>query len=300
MVDIPFIRGPRPAYAQAETLSPLITRITARNPGPFTFTGTGTFLIGRDSVSLIDPGPDMAEHLNAIESALDGKHLSHILLTHHHADHSALAPRLAKRHKCNIYGMRPKPTRPDTFSIRLEEGTDPSFNPDIEIRDGDEFSGPDWHLKAVHTPGHTSNHVCFALAEENTLFSGDHIMGWATSVVIPPDGDMGAYLASLARIKHIGFDTIRPTHGPAIQETAPFIQAYIGHRLAREAQILDSVKTGHSRIIDIVSHLYTDIDKRLYPAAGVSVFAHLLHLIDQKKVDTIGPPSLQSEYRFIA
>ncbi len=299
MTDIPFVHTPAPVYAKAEPQSPLVTRITARNPGPFTYTGTGTFLVGNTTVALIDPGPINAEHLQAIQDALKGKTLSHIFLTHHHADHSPLAAVLSKDYGCPVLGMPPRPDKTDAADIQLEEGTDPDFAPDIEISDGDIFTGPGWTLMALHTPGHTSNHICFALAQENTLFSGDHIMGWATSVVIPPDGDMGDYLDSLEKVKSMGFDILRPTHGPAITDVGPFIQAYIDHRLAREAQVLAAVKAGYSSVMDIVKAIYTDIDKRLYPAAGVSVLAHLTHLYAQKRVSTNGSPSLKSKFDFV-
>lgn len=292
MID--FIKQHKIRYGEVEKISPLINRITANNPGPFTYTGTGTYLIGHKQIALIDPGPDEIEHEQAIIKALNGKMLKYILLTHHHLDHSALAPKLAKKFSCKIYAKKPKPINSDFAEIKLEEGCDENFAPDIEIDDGMVFSGDSWHLMALYTPGHTSNHVCFALVEENTLFSGDHIMGWATSVVIPPDGNMRDYLNSLEKVKQIGFERILPTHGPAIETPEPFIRSYIEHRYEREEQIINALQAGHVTIPEIVKHIYTQIDKRLYPAAGISVLSHLIKLVHEKRVVTNAPPSLNS------
>ena len=286
MVDIPLIRDHAFEYGKPERQSPLVTRITADNPGPFTYTGTGVYMVGTDDVALIDPGPITPAHTKALDNALLGKTLTHILLTHHHSDHSPMAKPLATKYGCKIYGKSPSPPQNGMSEIKLDAGNDPGFAPDIEITHGDIFTGVGWSLKAVHTPGHTSNHICYALPEENTLFSGDHIMGWATSVVIPPDGHMGDYLRSLNLIKDQGYDSIRPTHGPAITKVKPFIQAYIDHRLAREQQIYEAVAAGRHDIMDMVTHIYRDIDKRLYPAAAISVLAHLIHLCEAGRVKT--------------
>ncbi|PHS37534.1 MAG: MBL fold metallo-hydrolase [Robiginitomaculum sp.] len=295
MIDIPFIDKHVFEYGRPERQSRLVTRLTADNPGPFTYTGTGVYMIGTDEVAIIDPGPITKAHTKALDEALDGKTLTHILLTHHHSDHSPMAKPLAQKTGCKIYGLSPKPQDPrpqqnSDLNIKLDAGNDSGFAPDIQIKHGDIFKGGDvfkgngWHLQAVHTPGHTSNHMCFALSEENTLFSGDHIMGWATSVVIPPDGHMGDYLRSLHLVRDQNYDIIRPTHGPAITKVKAFIQAYIDHRLAREEQIYAAVVAGHHKIMDMVTHIYTDIDKRLYPAAAISVLAHLVHLREAGRV----------------
>ena len=246
-MSIPFVRDFTFDYGVPDRLSPLVTRVIANNPGPFTYTGTGVFIVGgSDSVCVIDPGPTTPEHVAAIDTALEGKTVSHVLVTHHHIDHSPLAAPLAEKHGCKVYGYGTQPVPPQGGEIRLEAGDDLSFKPDVEIRDGHMFEGPDWTIRTIHTPGHTSNHLCFALKEENCLFSGDHIMGWSTSVVSPPDGDMGDYLASLNRILEMEFDVIRPTHGPAIEEVRPFVQAYIDHRLARDAQIESAGLRAHA------------------------------------------------------
>lgn len=300
-MSIPFIKNFTFDYGVAEQLSPLIVRVIADNPGPFTYTGTGVYIVGAgDSVCVIDPGPTTPNHMAAINKALEGKSVSHVLVTHHHIDHSPLAAPLAAMHGCKVYGYGTQPVAPQGGDIRLEAGDDLSFKPDVEIRDGHRFEGPDWTLTAVHTPGHTSNHLCFALTEENTLFSGDHIMGWSTSVVSPPDGDMGDYLASLNRVLDMDFDIIRPTHGPAITDVRTFVQAYIDHRLAREAQIIDAIESGLTGIGDIVASLYKDVDKRLHPAAAHSVLSHLIHMRKTGRVAASGPDGLRQKYQIAA
>jgi len=300
MADIPFIHTHDFKYATSEPQSALVTRVTADNPGPYTYTGTGVYIIGTRDIAIIDPGPITAAHTEALDIALAGKNLTHILLTHHHADHSPMAKPLAAKYGCKIYGHPPKKgavyVSGDGTDVQMDAGADPGFAPDIIIHDGDQFTGKGWSLKAVHTPGHTSNHMCFALAEENTLFSGDHIMGWATSVVIPPGGHMGDYLSSLHKIKDQNYDIIRPTHGPAITNVAPFIQAYIDHRMEREEHVLTALQSGHTNVMDITAHIYTHIDKRLYPAAAMSVLSHLIHLCETRRAKCLGPVTLAGKY----
>lgn len=294
MID--FVHQLDVTYAEAETLSPLVRRVTARNPGPFTYTGTGVFIIGHGQVAVIDPGPLLPEHEAALDAALQGEQVTHVLVTHHHMDHSPLAHPLARKHGCQVHAMSPKPGESADTEVRLEAGDDASFRPDLEVADGDVFTGPGWTLTAMHTPGHTANHVCYALAEEKTLFSGDHVMGWSTSVVSPPGGHMGDYLASLERVRDAGFDLIRPTHGPAIDRPRSFLSAYIGHRRARERQIVEHLSSGPRQIRDLVAAMYAHVDKRLHPAAAHSVLAHMIHLIEQGRVRCDGAPGLDSAY----
>ena len=271
-------------------------RVIADNPGPFTYTGTGVFIVGTDSVCVIDPGPTTPDHIAAIDHALEGRTVSHILVTDHHVDHSPLAKPLAEKHGCQVYGFGVQPVPPQGGEIRLEAGDDLSFKPDVEIRDGHIIEGDGWTLEAIHTPGHTSNHLCYALQEENTLFSGDHIMGWSTSVVSPPDGHMGDYLKSLNTVLEREFDIIRPTHGPAIKEVRTFVQAYIDHRTLRENQILGVLETGIDKIGEIVALLYKDVDKRLHPAAAHSVLSHMIHLRETGRVNADGLDGLRQSY----
>ncbi len=295
-MSIPFVKQFDFTYGQCQQLSPLVQRVTANNPGPFTYTGTGVFIIGDKEVAVIDPGPDLTEHRAALDAALAGRQVTHVLMTHHHIDHSPLAVPLARDHGCEIYGYGLQMREPEGGEVRLEAGDDLTFKPDVEIRDGDVVTGAGWTIDVIHTPGHTSNHMCYALREENTLFSGDHIMGWSTSVVSPPDGHMGDYLESLRKVQQRHFDKVRPTHGPVIEDVDTFIDAYIDHRLTREVQILAAIEAGHTIIMNMVKHIYTDIDKRLYPAAAHSVLAHLIHMRETGRVSAQGKDGLQTEY----
>lgn len=293
---IPFVRELDFEYGRCDQVSPLIRRVIARNPGPFTFTGTGVYIVGQGEVAVIDPGPDLAEHFDALKAALDGERVTHVLVTHHHLDHSPLAYPLAQAFGAKVYGLpAPAPYTSDTPA--LEEGGDDRFRPDVTLNDGDVLSGPGWTLEAVTTPGHTSNHVCFALKEENALFAGDHIMGWSTTVITPPDGDMGDYFASLAKVKARDFDVLWPTHGAPVREVAPFIDAYVAHRKAREAQIVGALEAGFTTIKAMVPSLYAAVDPRLHPAAAHSVFAHMVQLVREGRVTTQGEAGLDAEYR---
>ena len=295
-MTIPFIREFEFEYGRVAQLSPLIQRVIANNPGPFTYTGTGVYIIGDKNVAVIDPGPAMPEHRAALDKALEGRKVTHVLMTHHHIDHSPLAIPLARDHGCEVYGYGLQLRPPEGGEVRLEAGDDLTFKPDVEIRCGDVIKGDGWTIEAIHTPGHTSNHMCFDLREENTLFSGDHIMGWSTSVVSPPDGHMGDYLDSLKRIKARKFDRIWPTHGPCIDEVEDFVGAYIDHRLAREAQIMCALESGLTEIMPIVEKLYVDVDKRLYPAAAHSVLSHLIHMRETGRVASNDADGLKASY----
>ncbi len=295
---IPYVRDIQFEYGVCDQVSPLIRRVVARNPGPFTFMGTGTYIVGRGAVAVIDPGPDLPEHLEAILAALEpGERVTHILVTHHHSDHSPLARPLKATTGAPIHGCAVGMAAEES-AIRTEAGADFGFAPDISLCGGGQvMEGPGWTLEAVATPGHTSNHICFALLEENALFSGDHIMGWSTTVITPPDGDMADYMDSLERVKARGFDVLWPTHGPPIREVAPFIEAYAAHRRAREAQVLAAVGQGLERIADMVPTLYAEVDPRLHPAASRSVLGHMIDLVRRGKVTTDGEPSIDSRYR---
>lgn len=293
---IPFVREIEFEYGACDRVSPLIRRVVANNAGPFTYKGTGTYIIGAGDVAVIDPGPDMDDHLEALLAATAGERITHIFVTHNHADHSPLARPLAERTGATIYACA-KAGVPTESEVRMEAGDDRSFRPDVGLCEGGLFKGGDWTIEAIPTPGHTSNHLCYALLEENALFSGDHIMGWSTTVISPPDGDMGDYFDSLDKIKAREFSTLWPTHGPPVTDPAPFIQAYIDHRRAREAQILAAVGDGLSRIKVMVPVLYKDVDSRLHPAAAHSVMAHMIQLVKDGRVLCDGAPSLDSEYR---
>lgn len=294
---IPYVRELKFEYGACDQVSPLIRRVVAKNPGPFTYLGTGTFIVGKGQVAVIDPGPDMPEHLDALMAALEGETVTHILVTHHHSDHSPLAKPLQEKTGAKIYGC-PVVVPKAQSSVITEAGADFGFAPDVEICGGGAvFEGPGWTLEAIATPGHTSNHICFALKEENALFSGDHIMGWSTTVVSPPDGDMTAYMDSLELVKARNFDVLWPTHGPPVREVTPFIDAYIAHRRAREAQVLKALGDGHVRIKDMIPSLYAETDQRLWPAAARSVLGHMIDLVRRGVVLTDGEAGLDSDYR---
>ena len=291
---IPYVREIDFEYGRVDRVSPLIRRVIARNPGPFTYTGTGTYIVGEGQVAVIDPGPDMADHLDAILAATSGERISHILITHHHSDHSPLARALAAHSGATVYG-RAVASTPEEGAIKLEAGYD-TFTPDVTVETGSVVSGPGWTLEAIHTPGHTSNHVCYALAEENALFTGDHIMGWSTTVITPPDGDMGDYLASLDRVRARRFATLWPTHGAPVTDPDPFIAAYAAHRLDRERQILDRLAAGDATIKAMVPVIYAAVDPKLYGAAAHSVLAHMIELVKTGAVACDGAPGLDSRY----
>ena len=292
---IPFVREIAFRHGEPDQVSPLIRRVIADNPGPFTFTGTGTYIIGAGEVAVIDPGPDDPAHLAALQRTLAGERVTAILVTHTHLDHSPLSASLAQATGATVYGL-PAP-RIEEAAIRLDEGHDRAFRPDVLIADGDRISGPGWTLEAVTTPGHASNHLCYALVEENALFSGDHVMGWSTTVISPPDGDMTDYLASLDKVARRGFDVLWPTHGPPVREAAPFLAAYRAHRLEREAQILDQLAQGRRRIPEMVGQIYAGVDPRLHPAAAHSVLAHLIKLVREGRVASDGPPGPLAAYQ---
>ena len=297
---IPYVRDIEVVYGRCDQVSPLIRRVTANNPGPFTFKGTGTYIVGQGEVAVIDPGPDDPVHLEALLAATAGETITHILITHHHSDHSPLAGSLKAATGATIYGCAVTGhEEEDTGEVKMEAGHDLDFRPDVSLCGGGAVSGPGWTMQAIPTPGHTSNHICFALAQENCLFSGDHIMGWSTTVITPPDGDMGDYLASLATIQARNFTTLWPTHGPPIREVDAFIAAYTAHRHERANQILRALETGPGRIRDLVPKLYADVDSRLHPAAARSMLAAILYLCREGKIATVGAAGPDSEYRLV-
>jgi len=297
-MTIPYVRDIEFDYGACDQVSPLIRRVVANNPGPFTFKGTGTYIVGRGEVAVIDPGPDLPDHLAAILKAVEGERVTAIAVTHHHADHSPLAGPLKAATGAPIYGCAVRShAEEDPDAPRMEAGHDLAFAPDISLCGGGEIAGPGWTLEAIPTPGHTSNHLCFALREENALFSGDHIMGWSTTVITPPDGDMTDYLDSLTRIRARNFDVLWPTHGPPIREVTPFIDAYVAHRQERLDQILLALSQGPSTIRDLVPKLYADVDVRLHPAAARSMLAGIIHLERGGDIEAGGPPGPDTVYR---
>jgi glyoxylase-like metal-dependent hydrolase (beta-lactamase superfamily II) len=289
-MPIPFDRAFSAPYEENIDVSPLISRVLADNPGPFTFKGTGVYVVGGKDVAVIDPGPLISSHVDALKRALDGKRVSHILVTHTHSDHSPAAQPLKEWSGAKTYAFGPHGSGKDD-GVKVEEGGDMAFMPDVRVKDGEIIEGNGFSFECVFTPGHTSNHMCFALREEKALFTGDHVMGWSTTVVTPPDGDMAQYMASLRKLLARDDATLYPTHGGPIRDPKPFIQAYIDHRLEREAQIVVCLRDGVGTIPEMVSRMYVDVDKRLHPAAARSVLAHLIQLEHEGRVIAEGAGS---------
>ena len=295
-VDIPFRREIAFEYGQLERIAPGIRRIVARNPGPFTFKGTGTYVVGEGEVAVVDPGPELEEHIAALRASLAGEQVTHILVTHTHRDHSPAAKALKAATGAPTYGFGPH-AGGKRGEAGVEEGGDWDFAPDIVVRDGEWVAGGKWRFEAVHTPGHTSNHLCFALPESGVLFSGDHVMGWSTSVIAPPDGDMAAYMASLDKLLARRDSVFWPTHGPAITEPQRHVRAFIAHRREREAGITDCLKAGIETVDKIVERLYAGLNPALHRAAGRSVLAHLIDLIGRDIVAADGPATVEARFR---
>ncbi len=285
---IPFDRSLDVPYGENVRVSPLVTRVLADNPGPFTFKGTGVYIVGDTDVAVIDPGPVIPSHLEALKRALDGKRVSHILVTHTHSDHSPAAAPLKEWSGAATYAFGPHGSGHHEGGPRLEEGGDQHFVPDVRVKDGEVIAGKGWTIDCVHTPGHTSNHVCFGLRDEKALFTGDHIMGWSTTVVTPPDGNMREYMASVRKLQARDDRILYPTHGSPIRDPGPFLQAYLDHRLEREAQILACLRDGIDTIPAMVARMYADVDKRLHPAAARSVLAHLIQLVEDGRAAADG------------
>ena len=295
-MPIPFDRNFEAPYGESLQVSPRIHRVLANNPGPFTFKGTGVYIVGDDDVAVIDPGPDIPEHVAALKRALEGKHVTYILVTHTHNDHSPAAQPLKEWSSAKTYAFGPHGSGKGDEDVKVEEGGDTSFVPDVRVKDGDLLAGKGFTFECVFTPGHTSNHMCYALREEKALFTGDHVMGWSTTVVTPPDGDMRAYMASLRKLLARDDEILWPTHGGPVRDPRPFLQAYIDHRLEREAQILACLRDGISSIPEMVARMYADIDKRLHPAAARSVLAHLIQMTHDGRV--IAEPAAKASARY--
>jgi glyoxylase-like metal-dependent hydrolase (beta-lactamase superfamily II) len=261
---------------RSERVHPLVRRLLAPNPSPFTYTGTQTYLVGAGAVAVIDPGPDLPEHVDAILAATADERIAAILCTHTHRDHSPASRPLAAATGAPIVGCAPLALEDD--GPRADAAFDFDYRPARVLADGEALEGEGWRLRAVATPGHTSNHLCFALEGTGLLFTGDHVMGWSTTVVSPPDGDMSAYLESLYLLLARPDQVYHPAHGPAVDKPHRHVRALIAHRRMREKQILARLGEGEGHIPAMVETMYRDIDPRLHPAAGRSVLAHLVDL----------------------
>ena len=283
MGTIRFYRDFQFEYGVLERVSPLIRRIVARNPGPFTGPGTGTYVVGHGRVAVIDPGPALEGQVQAILDALRGETVADILITHSHLDHWPAAAALQRATGARIYGFGPAASK---YGGAGEEAAQYGFAPDQTLQDGDTLDGPGWHLTAMHTPGHASDHLCFALSEERVLFSGDHVMGWSTSVIMPPDGDMAAYLRSLEKLLDRDDALYLPTHGPAVPDPKAHVRAFIDHRRERRAAILRRLAKGEATIPEIAEAVYVGLSPGLRGAAAQSVLAHLIELAAAGEVES--------------
>ncbi len=299
-LSVPFERNFDAPYEELIEVAPNIRRLLAKNPSPFTFKGTGVTVIGRGSVTVIDPGPDDETHLAALKRAFAHETVTHILVTHTHRDHSPAAKFLKQRTGAKTYGFGPHGRGKSDEGAMVEEGGDREFVPDVVVRDGDVIEGEGFAFHCVHTPGHTSNHICYALLSESALFTGDHVMGWSTSVVAPPDGDMGDYRASLRKLLVREDRIYWPTHGGPIRDPKPYVAALIAHRDEREAQILAALRDEVNGIPAIVERVYAGLEPRLKMAAAHSVLAHLLELIKNGRVVAESEPNLSGKFHLIA
>ena len=298
--EIPFNRAAPAPAGVLEDISPLLRRMVAPNPSPMTFTGTCTYVVGRGTVAIVDPGPEDAAHRDALLTALRGETVEAILVTHTHRDHSPLAAQLKAMTGAPILGAAPhRPARDLAVGeyAALDTGADRAYRPDRVLADGDMHAGRGYTLTAIHTPGHTANHLAFALAEENALLSGDHVMAWSTTTVAPPDGAMGDYMASIQKLLGRGERVFWPGHGGPVTEPQRFMRALQAHRRQREASILDRLAAGDTTIPHLVASIYQGLNPALAKAAAMNVFAHLEDLVERGLATTDGPPRLDGRYR---
>ncbi len=284
MTKLKFNQSFAPNHGNSVALSPLLRRVTCNNPSAFTFAGTNTFIVGRGTVAIVDPGPDDDNHLAALLDAVRGESVSHIIVTHSHMDHSPLAAKLkaatgAKTYGANLVAM-------DSSGAGLDASIDHGFSPDVIVGDGDIIDGGNWQLACVFTPGHLGNHMAYALAStsDNALLVGDHVMAWATTVVAPPDGHMGDYMASLRKLLKRSDDIYYPAHGPEHRKPLSLVRGILAHRKMREEAIYERVKAGDARVPQIVEAIYADVNPALHGAAGLSTLAHLHHLVERGRI----------------
>lgn len=271
-----------PSYGEAVPVTHGVTRITAENPSAFTFHGTNTYIVGTETLAVIDPGPEIPAHLDTILKTIDGRPVSHIFVSHTHTDHSPLAAALRRETGAPVLAEGPhraaRPLRIGEVNP-LDASADTAFTPDIILADDEKVAGDGWSLRAIHTPGHTANHLAFALEGTGIVFSADHVMAWATSIVAPPDGSMADYMASLDRLLARDDSSFLPGHGGPLRNPAAFMRGLKAHRKMRERAVLERLRSGDRTIAEMVAAIYRDTDPRLHGAAGLSVLAHLEDLV---------------------
>ena len=296
---IPFVRDLKFEYGKVDQVTPMIRRVIAENGGPFTFHGTATYIVGHGNVAVIDPGPLLESHIHALLDILSKETVTHILITHTHMDHSPAAQPLKEATGALVYAYGPH-TLASSWAAKnptKTSGGDMDFKPDYIISDGELITGVNWTIQAVHTPGHTNNHLCFALREESALFSGDHVMGWSTTVVSPPDGDMRDYIQSCHKLLARNDSAYWPTHGPCITDPKTHVAALIKHREERETSIEGALQSGKGKISDIVAEMYKDVPVHLHPAARRTVHAHLIHMLQSGRAFCEGEPTDQAIFK---
>ncbi|MDE0659476.1 MAG: MBL fold metallo-hydrolase [Gammaproteobacteria bacterium] len=296
MVAIAFRRELEFEYGKVAEVAPGIRRVIARNPSPFTLYGTGTYILGRGRVAVVDPGPADEAHILAILEATAGETITHMLVTHTHMDHSPGCRLLASHTDAKTYAYGRHGAAKIASGVVVEEGGDMDFEPDETVRDGDIVDGDGWSVACVHTPGHTSNHICYELLGTRALFSGDHVMGWSTSVISPPDGDMANYMDSLDLLLARDDAVYWPTHGPPIDAPKPHVRAFIAHRREREDAILACLAKGSQRIAEMVPTLYADVPRQLHAAAARSVLATMMLLVNRGEAVCDGQLDLDGLY----
>jgi glyoxylase-like metal-dependent hydrolase (beta-lactamase superfamily II) len=298
--DIPFDKSFALTPNQVQDVAPGVRAVAADNPGPFTFKGTISYIVGRDQVAIIDPGPDDPAHVAALLEAVRGETVTHVFVTHTHRDHSPAAAMVKAATGATVLAQGPhRLARPlHTGEVRrLDASADLDFHPDVALVDGETVSGQGWTLEAVTTPGHTANHMAFAFREANLLFAGDHVMAWSTTIVAPPDGAMTDYMASLHKLARRSEPLYLSGHGAPVRDAPRYVQYLIRHRQAREGSILHRLAKSDADIPTIVRAVYIGLDPRLAGAAALSVLAHMEELVARGAVITEGPPSIAGRYR---
>ena len=292
-----FNAAERPRTGVIEEVAPGVRRLVAGNQGPYTFTGTNSYIIGEGRVAVIDPGPDDAAHLARLVEALTGETVSHILVTHTHLDHVPLASPLARRTGAEVIGFAGPAGRPGAGEGGIGAGPDAVFAPHVRLGHGDAVAGPGWTLRALHTPGHAPDHLCFALEGTGILFSGDHVMGWSTSVVAPPGGEMGAYLASLDLLAGREDTLYLPGHGAPVRSPGEYVGALARHRMEREAGVRAALGAGPASAREIAGRVYAGLEPRLMRAARLTTLAHLIHLADNGEAEASGDVNIDTTFR---
>ncbi|MFL6795964.1 MAG: MBL fold metallo-hydrolase [Xanthobacteraceae bacterium] len=298
--DIPFDKSFDLAPETVDEVLPGVRRVLANNPSPFTFKGTVSYIVGRGQVALVDPGPLDDTHIATLLDAVRGESVTHIFVTHTHRDHSPAVPKIKAATGAQVLAQGPhRPARALHVgeAPRLEASNDTEFRPDRALADGEVVTGRGWTIEAITTPGHTANHMAFALKEADLIFSGDHVMAWSTPVVAPPDGAMSDYVASLHKLARRSEPLYLPGHGGPVRDAPQFVAHYIRHRESREDAILRQLGQGETDIPTLVRAIYIGLDPRLLRAAGLSVLAHLEDLTQRRVVLTDGEPSLEGRYR---